>query len=202
MSEHVTEHPRFRWLIDHVDGVLDGPRLGATESHLSASCATCESTLVEIRELTGALAAPALASPPAAVMRRAAGLFPSRVVRRVRELVAALVFDQRMQPAMALRATTGSARRILWTVGDLEVVVTMVRRSAANDLSGEILPALDDGDTAVVGEVTLGLVGGASQSAALDDEGAFRFDSLASGTYVLWGGSQGVRFRTPPFVVD
>jgi len=200
------EHPTWRRLVDHHEDRLSGPWRTRTEEHLDAGCADCEAQLATVAALTADLAAGPLAAPPAAVARRARRLFAAArftaAVDRVKTLVARLVFDQWITPAPALRGGTGAARRLLWTVADFEIVLTLVREGVRWELQGQILPAADDGETAPAGDVTLLSGAGFSWRAPLDAQGSFVFDGVAGGALSLAAVVDGRAVRIPTFIVD
>lgn len=207
MTDTVTDdHPRFRWLLDHVDGVLEGRRARLVEEHLATGCAPCAAELREIEGLCGALTEGPLPAPPPAVLRAASQLFPKHRVRqavdRAVRLVAALVFDQREQFAPALRSTTG-ARRLLWTIGGYELFVSLHFDLDGTVLHGQFLPLDDDGAEAPAGRIRL--VHGRSGrwfEAELDGNGEFVLRGVPSGSFTAEGRIEGASFSVPAFVID
>jgi hypothetical protein len=201
-----SSHATFRQLVDRRDGVLSGARAAAVEAHLAPGCAHCESELLEIAALQSGIAAERLPAPPRAVLRRAKRLFRGVRARAalaaVERVVARLVFDQRLQAVPALRSGPGAARRLLWTVGDLELFVTLQRTGAHWMLQGEFLPQEDDGESRVDGDVAIVGPFGPVAAIELDAEGCFAFRDLGPSTYELEAVVNGAHVRVPAFVVD
>ncbi len=200
-----TRHASWREIADLVDGVLAGVRLTRVREHVEGGCMTCAASAERLRGTVQALSAGPLPAPPTAVSRRAAGLYGAAwrrsVVGRVREVLASLIVDQRLAPALALRGAPGTGRRLLWTIPGAELVVSVTEGGARSDLRGQVLPDDDDGDDAPSGTVELLREGVPVDAEPLDAEGEFALWNLPPGTYVLRGRAGGAAFRTPPFVL-
>jgi hypothetical protein len=205
MPDVSESHPTFRRLVDLRDGVLAGARLRATEEHLARGCAACDTQLADIVRLEESVAAGRLPAPPRALVRKVKQVFRRQRVRSavegVRRLVARLVFDQELSPVPALRSASGSARRLLWNVGDLELFVTLHRSGAAWNLRGEFLPVEDDGETSVEGDVALLGPHGPVAATELDPGGAFAFRDVGPDRYEFEAVVNGARVLVPAFVI-
>lgn len=199
------DHVRLRWLADRRDGRLSPRRREAVESHLASGCAPCARAAVRLDRAVGALREGALAAPPAALVRRASRLFAaqrwSRALSAPVELLARLVFDQRVEVVPALRSAVGESRRMLWAVGEHELDLAISEGSGDTELDGQFLPAEDDGISSVAGEVTAWRDGRAVATTPLDADGRFRFARLSGGVYALLGTVGGRSFRVMPLVL-
>ena len=198
-----TSHPRFRRLLDVADGLLDDPRVRAAKEHVDAGCVRGGAELESIMSLCTSLAAGPLERPPRAALRRASRLFATQrlaagvaAVRRVR---ATLVLDQHLASVPALRSS-GDGRRLLWTIGDMELFATLVGDRRGATLRGQFLPS--DADAPVPsGDIRVLRDGRVSARAKLDGDGEFSAHQLRAGTYVIEGEVGDVVFASPPFVV-
>ncbi len=204
MSDTSTTHPRFRRLLDVADGLLDDPRVHAASLHVEAGCARCSDELVSISALRDAVVAGPLAPPPLAAVRRATRLFATRRLREgvaaAQRVLAALVFDQRMAAAPALRSG-GDGRRLLWTVGDMELFATLSDDGDGVTLRGQFLPS-DAEAPSPSGDVRVVRDGRVAARPRLNDDAEFAARRLRAGTYVIEGEVGDVAFASPPFVVD
>jgi len=199
------EHVRLRWLADRRDGRLAGRRREAVEAHLATGCASCTRTEARLDRALVALREGPLAPAPATLVRSARRLFAAqrwaRVLAAPAELLARLVFDQRVQVVPALRSAVGEARRMLWAVGDHELDLAIAEGPGGTELEGPFLPAEDDGTSSVAGDVTAWRDGRAVASSRLDAEGRFRLADLPGGVYALLGTVGGKTFRAMPLVL-
>ncbi len=197
-------HPRFRRLLDVADGLFDDVRVRAASDHVESGCAPCRDELASIIALRDRVADGPLEAPPRAALRRASRLFVAARVRAgvavVQRVIATLVMDGRMAAAPALRSA-GDGRRLLWTIGELELFATLSSGSRGALLRGQFLPA-DDEAPAPTGAVRLVRDGRVAVHAELDDDGEFAARCLMPGTYVIEGEVGDVAFASPPFVVD
>jgi len=185
--------PSRRRLLDHRDVDFDERVAG----HLAGGCSACEAILERHERTVVGLAAGPLVPPPATLLRKAGRLLGThrrrQALERVRGFVARLVFDERLEPAPALRSVPGRSRRMLFEVGDGELFVTLTRERRRWRLEGEML--------APVREVALLRNGAERQRVGVDDDGRFSFPSLAAGAWCLAGVADGTEFVTDTFVL-
>lgn len=125
----------------------------------------------------------------------------ARLLETPRRIVAQLVLDRRADVVPALRAAGGAERRTLWLAGRHEIDACIVVRGPDADLLGQVLPAEDDGATAVVGDVEVLLGGRRVAHATLDADGRFAFRGLRHGTYALLGRIGGEEFVVAPLAL-
>jgi len=198
MRETNDRHPRFRALLDRREGLLSPRRATEVDSHLAAGCDHCGTEVAAIGELLAALGAGPLPAPPASVAKHAARLFIKRRARGALERIrAALIFDERLQPAMALRSAVGTARRLLFGAGELEVYLELVRAAEGWTLMGEFLPADDDGST-LDGVVFVRMGERVVGRADLDVDGTFTLEGLPDGVIGVEGRVAGRWIDVPP----
>jgi len=206
MRDTKREHPTWRRLVDHHDGVLSGTWRARTQAHLSGGCGPCEGALHEIATLQSAILAGPLPAPPKAALKRARRLFAARrvadAIDRVRTLVGRLVFDQRTQLVPALRASSGTERRLLWNLGEYELFVTATRHAESWELQGQFLPSSGDPQAIPGGWVALRTGSGQEVLTDLDAQGVFLLTGLPAGAYALDAELDGVRGHVPAFTLD
>ncbi len=206
MSNTDIRHPRLRWLVDHRDGVLAGPRRDATESHLRSGCAPCEARLLRLERMLVAVAAGPLPAAPAREVRAGERLYASTHraagLALAAELDAVLVLDQGAALAASVRAAPGDVRRMLWTFGEWELDASLIARNGGVDVVAQVLGPEDDPDAVLAGKVTAWTAGRTVAESPLRADGRFTLRGLRPGVYALRGSVDGTRFRIPELVVD
>ena len=202
-------HPSFRDLADLADGTATGPRGRDAARHVDAGCADCHVALTQVRDLTRVLGLGPLPAPPSAELRRARRLFAGAKVRaavdatleRATAWVAQLVFDQRAEPAFALRSGPVAERRLLFNVGPREVYCAIEQDGGTATLRGQFLPA-EGAQVGARGRVRLEREQRVVAEGPLDAELCFVFGGVPPGVYVVSGDVDGHPFELPPFVVE
>lgn len=202
-------HLPFRWLVDLHDGVLDARRSAEARQHLDDGCARCGARARRVARLVAAVTAGPLPAPREADVSRALATFraqrghcrrPGRGV-----LVGALVFDQRVQRAAAVRSALGERRRLLFRVEDHEIDAAVVTGPGGLDVEGEVLGPDDLVERSVRGHVELRVRatdGERVLRCALRRDGRFSLRDVPRGTAVLSGEVDGLRFVLPGVVLD
>ncbi|HJQ70819.1 MAG TPA: hypothetical protein VKA70_17725 [Blastocatellia bacterium] len=185
--------PGFERLIDHLDGRLTGGEGGRIAAHLAAGCRACAETRDWYVSLMAVAAGDDSCEPPPWVLKRAIRLFEVeqarlRLVERVRNRIASLVFDSLTRPAVAgVRSTETANRQLLYRAGaysiDLQVAPSDQSRA---DLTGQVLKE---------GETAFESVAGLSIEISREDEpvyavttnemGEFKIKSIQQGEYDL-----------------
>ncbi len=205
MKRMLAGHIPLRWLADRRDGVLAGSRAEETERHLATGCATCARSVRQLDGAVAALRAGPLEPAPRPLVRRAARMFrEERLVAAfagVKRLLATLIYDERVQLAVALRAVPGDTRRMLWTFGEHELDACLTTVAGGADFLGTISPAENGGHATVTGWVRAIRGGSEVARADLGPLGRFTFRGLTPGTYVIEGEVDGAPFALPPFLI-
>lgn len=147
----------------------------------------------------------ALPDAPAALQRRAIGLWPQggaleAAGQALRRILAVLSFDSwaAPAPALAMRSAGGTSRHLLFTAQGRDVDLRISPGRAGYTLSGQILGP--DGAGAAV-ELCDEPAGVPSARALLDDLGEFRLDGIGRGTYRLTLRVGGDQIELPPLEV-
>jgi hypothetical protein len=138
----------------------------------------------EVDALTAALLADRLPPVPPARLARACQIARRVGARMVRRFLATLVLERRPWLAVAgVRGNGPGICRLLFAVDEYEVVIqdTSRRYQRGHDLTGQVLR---DGEPVPSAAVVLAGRGRPAETEA-DDEGSFRFGSVAEGSYDL-----------------
>ncbi len=181
--------PSFDTLIDHADGVLEGPA-AAVAAHV-ADCETCREVVSWHTDMVETARGDHSVEPPEWLTRRAiamfagqrAGKWPRRALAR---LTALLVYDshctQTSYAPAASRGAVAQSRQLLYNAGqfDLDIMVT-AGSGRGLDLAGQVLAR----DSVAHGfTITLTSSEGSASTASTDQFGAFAFSGLEPGVYV------------------
>jgi len=185
--------PGFERLIDHLDGRLTGSEDGRISAHLATGCRVCGETRSWYVSLQTIVTADDSCEPPPWVLKRAVRLFEleqarPRLVERVGQKIASLLFDSQARPAVVgVRSTETANRQLLYRAGaySIDLQVTPSDQSQA-DLTGQILKE---------GETAFQSVAGLSLALSREDEpvctittnemGEFKIKSIQQGEYDL-----------------
>src|ERR1051325_1393787 len=97
--------PAFEQVIDYLDGKLTPAEAGRISAHLSGDCAACAETRTWYERVREVAASDNTVEPPAWVFKRSPRIFDTarrpRLVERIGEAVARLVFDSFARPQLA-----------------------------------------------------------------------------------------------------
>lgn len=185
--------PGFERLIDHLDGRLTGSDNDRISAHLATGCRMCGETRTWYVSLKSIVTSDDSCEPPPWVLKRAVRMFETerartRLVDRVRDKIASLVFDSLTRPALVgVRSTETANRQLLYRAGaysiDLQVAPSDQSRA---DLTGQVLKE---------GEAAFESVAGLSLALSREDEpvctvttnemGEFKIKSIRQGEYDL-----------------
>src|SRR4051812_13644885 len=110
--------PGFERLIDHLDGRLTGAEAVRLSAHLATDCHTCADTRNWYENLKAVVVSDDSCEPPPWVLKRAIRMFEierarPRLVERLGQKIAALLFDSLTRPAVAGVRSTETANRQL-----------------------------------------------------------------------------------------
>ena len=185
--------PGFERLIDHLDGRLTGSDNDRISAHLAKGCRVCGETRDWYVGLKNILTADDSCEPPPWVLKRAVRMFETerartRLVDRVRDKIASLVFDSLTRPVLVgVRSTETANRQLLYRAGaysiDLQVAPSSESRA---DLTGQVLK---EGETAF--ESVAGLALALSRedepvcAVTTNEMGEFKIKSIRQGEYDL-----------------
>ena len=206
MPKTADDHLPLRWLADHLDGCLAGPRAVRTREHLDDGCEACAERLEALSALLAALREGPLDHPPRRLVREALDLFdqvrghlPSAVEGT---RVGQLILDVRVGQAVALRSRLGDDRKLLWTIDEYEMDASLQARGEGFDLLGQVVPPGDDPAAAVEGHVVAYRDHDEVDRASIGPDGRFTFRGLTAGPYAFGGAVDGTPFLLPVVIVD
>lgn len=198
-------HPPLRWLADRADGKLPAARAAKLAAHLAGGCAACAAREAALARTISMIKAGPLPAPPKKLRRAASRLhLQARIAAAfdtVRGVVARLVHDGRMAPALALRSAPGDERRMLWAMDHWEIDACLVTGARGSDLLGQILP-LDETPQAIVQGEIAAQSGSNLKHATLTPDGRFTFRGLPAGVWTMVGRVGSTQFKIPAFVVE
>ena len=183
--------PSFELLIDFADGAVAAGKQAVFSKHLT-ECADCSATLQWYARVREIAAADESVEPPPWVLRRALRLYEDhrkpRLVERVGQAIAALVFDSSRRTVVAgVRSNAGEPRQLLYTAGSYSVDI-QVGQGARNmaDLLGQVLSRDEAGFDSVTG-LTVQLFAGENveETAVTNHIGEFAIGRVKQGEYDL-----------------
>src|ERR1051325_5970952 len=136
--------PGFERLLDYLDGRLPAEEANGVATHLAAGCARCAANRAWYEQTRAIAASDDLAEPPAWVTKRALRIFETqrpRLVERLGQAIAALVFDSLARPMVAGgRSTATTNRQLLYSAGNYSIDLQIAPSSRSKaDLVGQIL---------------------------------------------------------------
>lgn len=185
--------PKFEHLIDYLDNRLTEPESASVAAHLSTDCQTCAETHAWYENLRTITASDESIEPPTWVLKRAVRIFETqhsrpRLVERIGQAVASLVFDSFARPAVAgVRSTETTNRQLLYRAGDYSIDLQVAPSDQSRaDLIGQVLREGETTFESVTGlrlEIACG--GEQSYSAVTDAMGEFKINGMDCGTYDL-----------------
>ena len=165
-------------------------RLGAAEAarvrvHLATGCRQCAEELAVRTRMLTALQADRAPAAPAAVLERAFALFETleRAPSLLERIVAALVFDSRLQPVPAGARAMGEAAsfKLLFEAGEATIGLLCARKDDHWQIAGQILteaPLEPSWQVSAVSETQ-------EQQTGADSLGEFQLRDLTPGVYDL-----------------
>ena len=185
--------PGFESLIDYLDGRLTGTEATRLSAHLATDCNACAETRNWYVNLRAVVAGDDSCEPPPWVLKRAIRMFEMerarpRLVERVGQKIAALLFDSLTRPAVAgVRSTETANRQLLYRAGDYSIDLQVAPSDQSRaDLIGQVLKE---------GETAFQSVAGLALSLSREDEtvcsvvtnemGEFKIKAIQQGNYDL-----------------
>ena len=185
--------PNFERLIDYFDNQLDQGQAARVSTHLAAGCKPCAETRDWYERVRQVAASDESIEPPSWVFKRAVRIFenqPSRprLVERIGQAIASLVFDSLARPAVAgVRSTETTNRQLLYRAGDysIDLQVAPAERQRA-DLIGQILKEGEVAFESVAGlRLEITRAGESVFSTVSDEMGEFKVSGVDYGVYDL-----------------
>lgn len=185
--------PGFERLIDYLNNQLDAGDAARLTAHLSAGCPHCAETRDWYERVRTIAAGDESTEPPSWVFKRAIKIFEGqgnrpRLIERIGQAVASLVFDSLAQPSVAgVRSTETTNRQLLYRAGnysiDLQVAPAEHLRA---DLIGQVLKEGEAAFESVSGlRLEVSRRGELVRSTMTDDMGQFKIDGVDYGVYDL-----------------
>lgn len=181
----------FARLADWVEGRLSDAETHAVAEQVAGADAEVQATAGWLRSFRAISQRTVLAAPPASVRAALVRRFDEYSRGRrgpaiIRQLVAALTYDSRQQPAVAgLRAAGVAPHQMLYATDLLDVALHIQQRPADQgfDISGQVFPKA----RILAGGFEAQLLRGphAVAEANVDDLGEFVFSALQPGRYEI-----------------
>jgi hypothetical protein len=185
--------PGFERLIDYLDGRLTGTEADRHSAHLAADCHACAETRKWYVNLKTVVAADDSIEPPPWVLKRAIRMFETqrarpRLVERVGQKIAALLFDSLTRPAVAgVRSTETANRQLLYRAGDYSIDLQVAPSDQSRaDLMGQVLKEGETAFQSVAGlALSLNRKGEDVCSVVTNEMGEFKIKAIQQGNYDL-----------------
>jgi hypothetical protein len=186
--------PSFERLLDYLDGKLAASESSSVQAHLASDCVSCAASRQWYQQVRAVAAADDTVEPPAWVLKRALRIFDQQrprlgersTVERMKDAVAALVFDSFARPAVAgVRSTETSNRQLLYRAGDYHLDLQIAPAGPSRpDLIGQVLRE-GDATFASVAEMPLALLRGeqAKYEITTNEMGEFVIRGVEEGEY-------------------
>ena len=189
--------PSFERLLDYLDGNLAAVEAARVEAHLASDCASCAASRQWYQQVRAVVAADDSVEPPAWVMKRALRIFDTqrpratersvsgRIKDRIKDAVAALVFDSFARPVVAgVRSTEAASRQLLYRAGEYHIDLQVVPAGASRpDLIGQVLRE---------GEATFASVAELPVALRLDEQTKYETTTNEMGEFLIRGVEEGV----------
>jgi hypothetical protein len=185
--------PKFEQLVDYLDNRLTEAESATVSAHLATDCLSCAETRSWYDRVRGITANDESIEPPTWVLKRAVKIFGTqrdrpRLVERIGQAVASLVFDSFARPALSgIRSTETSNRQLLYRAGDYSVDLQVAPSDQSRaDLIGQVLREGETTFESVSGlrlEIARG--GEYTYSAVTDAMGEFKIMGMDCGIYDL-----------------
>lgn len=182
--------PSFERLIDYLDRRLPETEAVRVATHLASDCAACAATRNWYERVRGLTASDDSIAPPPWAFKRAVRIFGAaqqrpRLVERLGQTIAALVFDSFARPQLAgVRSTETTNRQLLYRAGDYSIDLQIAPSDDARaDLTGQVLKE---------GEATFESVAGLKLEIARGGETVFAATTDAMGEFKINGMEHGI----------
>jgi putative zinc finger protein len=185
--------PKFEQLVDYLDNRLTEAESARVRAHLATDCQTCTETRAWYEGVRAIAASDESIEPPTWVLKRAVRIFETqhnrpRLVERIGQAVASLVFDSFARPAVSgVRSTETTNRQLLYRAGDYSIDLQVAPSDQSRaDLIGQVLREGETTFESVSGlrlEIARG--GEKTYSTLTDAMGEFKISGMDCGTYDL-----------------
>jgi hypothetical protein len=178
------EHPEVEAVLLYAEGRADAHTSASVEAHLSSGCASCREAVAFMDDVIGTFRADAALAVPVEVRQSAMELFRSRARQPsvLQRLVATLVFDSRMQPAMAgARSAAVGSFHLVYEAPALSIDLACEAVSDQWRVMGQALPV----DAAAGAWQVRALGAGGMNEVAADELGIFQLRDLPPGVYTF-----------------
>ena len=179
MAMNNSTHISLETLVDIAEDRVTGPTLETAQSHIS-TCATCDDTLRQLRQLILTMKSDTAKDPPRDVLLSAINVFSPPTQSPLRRILATLTFDSRMAgPAFGMRSVGAVSRQMLYSAQDTDVDLRIVVQNEECILAGQVIR-----DDCVGGVVEISGETGSAQ-ANLNELCEFTLPAIPVGTYAL-----------------
>lgn len=182
----MTQQISFETLVDFAEGRLDESERAAVTARLSGD-PVATARLADIQQLMMLMRADAATNEdaPSHVIQRASRLLRQRKAATpatpslLRQLVAVLLHDSAVSPALGVRAGGESAtRQLLYAAESIDVDVRIAPQAGGFVVAGQMLGPESEGQVALAGDT-------AQVEATLNDLGEFMLPAVPAGRYTL-----------------
>ncbi len=183
--------PSFQRLLDYLDGSLAPSEAERIVSHLSTGCKECAASQNWYLQTRSIAANDDSLEPPAWVSKRAFRIFETqrpRLIERLGQAIASLVFDSLARPAVAgVRSTETTNRQLLYKAGDYSIDLQVAPSGQARtELVGQILREGEASFESVANlQLELSIEGKKIFDAYTNEMGEFTISSIEQGIYDL-----------------
>ncbi|HST23625.1 MAG TPA: zf-HC2 domain-containing protein [Blastocatellia bacterium] len=185
--------PKFEQLVDYLDNRLTEAESAPVRSHLATDCQTCAETRAWYASVHAITASDESIEPPTWVVKRAVRIFETqhnrpRLVERIGQAVASLVFDSFARPAVSgVRSTETTNRQLLYRAGDYSIDLQVAPSDQSRaDLIGQVLREGETTFESVSGlRLEIARSGKPSYSTVTDAMGEFKISAMDCGMYDL-----------------
>jgi hypothetical protein len=171
--------------LDLIEGRLVSSEIPALTEH-TQRCRNCGQQLTEWRRIHSRLTGPHLKSAPPALLEDAETIFGGVDGKPTTfpEIIAAVVFDSLLQPALAGARGTTDARQILMHAEELDIHLKISTNPPQHQILGQVFVR---NDSQFLNNVRLHLLrdGTPFKSTWSDNFGDFRFDEVPHGVFRL-----------------
>ena len=185
--------PKFEQLVDYLDNRLTEAESARVRAHLATDCQTCSETRAWYASVRAITVSDESIEPPTWVVKRAVRIFETqhnrpRLVERIGQAVASLVFDSFARPAVSgVRSTETTNRQLLYRAGDYSIDLQVAPSDQSRaDLIGQVLREGETTFESVSGlRLEIARSGEPSYSTLTDAMGEFKISAMDCGVYDL-----------------
>jgi len=171
--------------LDLIEGRLEPEQESFWKRHMEI-CGTCAMDILRWKEIRVDLKRSHLASAPEQDVEKTLAIFPAPEPRStIRSVLASIIFDSLLQPALAgARGSVSPARQLVLHVADFDIHIKLWGTKAHRQMIGQLLPR-ETGE--FVGSIRCHLIrnGEKIESTVTDQLGEFRFSDVPEGDLSL-----------------